>query len=124
MGNFFTDLFDFLREEKKDNVKIIDNKVYVKCLKCGEWVWIKEEKCPKCGTPLSEMYKKRCPKCGTLNPLNAEKCVKCGYDFALEEVNIEKALNEKEEVKYVCPVCGYEMDTFMTQCPVCGTRFI
>ncbi|MGC8851248.1 MAG: double zinc ribbon domain-containing protein, partial [Candidatus Micrarchaeia archaeon] len=57
------------------------------------------------------------PKCSTLNELDAEKCVKCGYDFNAE-------LARANKVYYVCPACGYKMDTIMTQCPACGAKFV
>ncbi len=123
---FFDNMFDFLKDDDKSGyVKIIDGRIFVKCPNCGEWVDLKEERCPKCHKRLDTMFKKKCPKCGHLNPLRAEKCEKCGYDFALEEAQLEIIKEEaKQEQYYVCPICGYRSRTFMTRCPVCGTRFV
>ncbi len=122
---FFDNLLDFLEGDKKGPVKIIDGKIYVVCPNCGELVYIHEERCPKCKKRLDDMLRKKCPKCGTLNPLHAERCSKCGYDFAVEQAELEKLLEESQrQPVYVCPICGYRFNTYLTQCPACGTKFI
>ncbi len=84
----------------------------LKCLHCGEYIPEGAEKCPRCGTPVAEMYKITCPNCKKEIPYSAIVCPNCGFQF------------EKTKYKFKCIVCGYEADYDMTQCPVCGTRFV
>lgn len=90
-----------------------------KCPHCGETVLITMERCPKCGTHIKSMFKRKCPnkKCETLNELDAKRCVKCGFDFDAE-------LKRAERTVYRCPICGYKMEALLTQCPACNTRFM
>lgn len=88
-----------------------------KCPNCGADITLDMERCPKCGVRIRSMFKKKCPKCGTLNELDAKKCIKCGYNFEAEEIQLKKTY-------YICPICGYKSEVYMTQCPACGTRFV
>lgn len=88
-----------------------------KCPGCGETITLDMERCPKCGIHINSMFKMKCPKCETLNDLDAKKCTKCGYSFEAELKRAEKSV-------YVCPICGYKMEAFMTSCPACNTRFV
>lgn len=101
-------LLDFLFGEKEKRYK---------CLNCGAKITLDMERCPKCGTRISSMYRKKCPNCGTLNELRAKKCEKCKYDF-------EAAEALAREKRYKCPICGFEFDYRPRECPVCGTKFI
>jgi len=87
------------------------------CPSCGEKVNLSMERCPKCGVRIKSMFRRRCPKCGALNELDIKKCAKCGYDF---EAELERA----KKTYYVCPICGFKMESMMTQCPACNTRFM
>ncbi|MEM4367062.1 MAG: zinc ribbon domain-containing protein [Candidatus Anstonellales archaeon] len=100
-------LFDFILPKK--------GKTY-KCPDCGTAITLDMKRCPKCGTHISTMFKLRCPNCKELNELDAERCKKCKYDFAAERY--------KTRSIYVCPICGYRSEAYLTQCPSCGTRFI
>lgn len=86
------------------------------CPKCKTEITIDMERCPKCGTKISEMFFLECPNCKEKNPLDAKRCKKCGYDFEVEKVR-------REETKYVCPICGYTANYRMLSCPACGTKF-
>lgn len=88
-----------------------------KCPNCGADVYLDMERCPNCGVRIKSMFKKKCPKCETLNSIDAKKCEKCGYDFEAELLRASKSY-------YVCPICGYKMETIMTRCPACGTKFM
>jgi hypothetical protein len=101
-------LFDFLKEKKK--------KVGDKCPNCGEKINLKMERCQKCGVRIKSMFRMRCPHCETLNEIDAKKCGKCFFDF---EAEFERA----NKTFYICPICGYKMDTAYTRCPACNTKF-
>lgn len=88
-----------------------------KCPNCGADVTLDVERCTKCGVRIKSMFRRKCPKCGTLNELDTIKCVKCGYGFEAEGLEMKKT-------HYLCPICGYKADYFMTHCPACGTRFV
>jgi rubrerythrin len=75
------------------------------------------ERCPKCGTHIKSMFRRKCPNCGSLNELDAPACVKCKYSF---EAELERA----KRTYYVCPICGYRSEAFLTQCPACNTKFM
>ncbi len=87
-----------------------------KCPKCKATVTLDMERCPKCGTRISSMFRIECPKCKTANELDAKRCSKCGYEFEAEP--------QKNKTVYKCPLCGYEADYWMTQCPSCGVKFV
>lgn len=88
-----------------------------KCPNCGETVTLDMERCSKCGVRIKSMFRRKCPKCGTLNELDSKKCSSCKYDF---EAEIERA----KKSYYICPICGYRSEAFLTSCPACGTRFM
>ncbi len=88
-----------------------------KCPNCGEPITLDMERCPKCGVRIKSMFRRKCPRCGTLNELDVKKCIKCFYDFEAEYERTKKTY-------YVCPICGYKSEAFLTRCPVCGTRFL
>ncbi|MEM2948458.1 MAG: zinc ribbon domain-containing protein [Candidatus Anstonellales archaeon] len=87
------------------------------CPNCGEEITLNMERCPKCGTRIKSMFRKKCPKCGTANQIDAKKCEKCGFDFEELEVKERKTI-------YRCPRCGYRMDYYATRCPSCGIKFM
>ena len=88
-----------------------------KCPSCGEPVTLDMERCPKCGVRIKSMFRRKCPKCGTLNELDNKKCSSCGHSF---EAELERA----KKTYYICPICGYRSDAFLTRCPACNTRFM
>lgn len=88
-----------------------------KCPQCGETVLLNMERCPKCGTRIKSMFRRKCPKCNTLNELEAKRCSQCRYDF---EAELERA----SRTYFVCPICGYKNEAFLTHCPGCNTKFI
>lgn len=99
---------------KKDK-KTLASKEF-KCPNCGAPVKLGWERCLKCGVRIKSMFRKKCPKCKAMNELDAKICSECEYDF---EAEIRRA----KKTKWRCPRCGYEMDAYMTSCPVCGVRF-
>jgi len=94
-----------------------DRKEPAVCPNCGEKVDLGMERCPKCGVRIKSMFRRKCPKCGTPNELDIKRCTKCRYDF---EAELERA----KKTYHVCPICGYKMDSLLTQCPACNTRFM
>ncbi|MBI5222960.1 hypothetical protein HY990_00915 [Candidatus Micrarchaeota archaeon] len=88
----------------------------LKCPNCATPISLSMERCPSCGVRIKSMFRMRCPKCNALNELGSKKCSKCFYDFSVP--------SEKPKKSYVCPICGYEMDTFLTSCPACSTSFV
>lgn len=91
----------------------------LKCPSCGAKVTLDMERCPSCGVRIKSMFKRKCPnpKCLHLNDLDAKKCEKCGYNFMAE-------LERAKRTYFVCPICGYKTEAYLTQCPACGTRFV
>lgn len=87
------------------------------CPNCGESINLSMERCPKCGVRIKSMFRRTCPRCNTYNELDAKKCKNCFYDF---EAELERA----NKTFYVCPICGFKMETLLTQCPACNTRFM
>jgi rubrerythrin len=87
------------------------------CPNCGEPVTLDMERCPSCGTRIKSMFRRKCPNCGTLNELDAPRCVQCKYGF---EAELERA----KRTYYICPICGYKSEAFLTQCPACNTKFM
>ena len=88
-----------------------------KCPNCGETVNLAMERCPKCGVRIKSMFRRKCPRCGTLSELGIRKCGNCFYDY---EAELEMA----KKTYYVCPICGYRMSAYLTQCPACNRRFV
>ena len=88
-----------------------------KCPKCKAEVTLGMERCPKCGTHISSMFRIECPKCKTANALDAKKCTKCAYPLA--ETGAPSG-----QPSYRCPICGYVANYYMLSCPACGTRFV
>lgn len=87
-----------------------------KCPNCNADVDLGWERCHKCGVHIASMFRKKCPKCGEMNELNSFMCKKCEYNFAEEFKRATKQI-------YKCPICSYEADYYMMQCPACGTKF-
>ncbi len=111
-------LGDILKGVVKGKPPSSDRKGQVqKCLNCGETINLSMERCPKCGVRIKSMFRRKCPKCGNLVELDAKKCTKCGFSF---EAELERA----NKTFYICPICGYKMETMLTQCPACNTRFM
>ncbi len=87
------------------------------CPNCGyKKITLDMKRCPKCGVHIKSMFRKKCPKCKALNELDAKICEECGYDFEAE-------IRAAKKRKWRCPRCGYQMDSYMSRCPVCGVRF-
>ncbi|MFN3910371.1 MAG: double zinc ribbon domain-containing protein [Candidatus Anstonellaceae archaeon] len=108
--------FDFLKNlfSKKD----LSLDQIVKCPNCKKEFNLSLERCPHCGVHTDLMFRKKCPHCKAQNPLKAKKCIKCKKD--LEEVNNSNI----SKVIYICPICNYRADFYMTFCPACGTKFV
>jgi DNA-directed RNA polymerase subunit RPC12/RpoP len=87
-----------------------------KCPKCSADITLGMERCPKCGTHVSSMFRIECPKCKTANELDATKCSKCGYGLV-------ESPSQQSKPSYRCPRCGYVADYYMLSCPACGVRF-
>lgn len=87
------------------------------CPNCGETLNLSMERCPKCGVRVKSMFRRKCPKCGALNEIDAKRCESCGYEY---EAELERA----KKTFYVCPICNFKMDSVLTACPSCGTRFM
>jgi len=87
------------------------------CPNCGQTINLGMERCPQCGVRIKSMFRRKCPRCGSLNELDVKKCSKCGYDFDAESERAKKTF-------YVCPICGYRMESLYTSCPACNTRFM
>lgn len=88
-----------------------------KCPSCGEKVTLDMERCPKCGVRIKSMFRRQCPQCQTLNSLDEKRCTNCKYDF---EAELERA----QRTYYVCPICSFKSEAFLTRCPACNTRFV
>ncbi|MFH1222325.1 MAG: zinc ribbon domain-containing protein [Candidatus Micrarchaeota archaeon] len=89
----------------------------MKCPNCGADVTLDMERCQKCGVRIKSMFRRKCPKCETLNEIDADNCVKCGYNFEAERAELKRTY-------YVCPICGFKSEAFLTQCPACNTKFV
>ncbi len=113
----FMGLFDIFKGVLKGKKKSTLSGQAQKCPNCGNIIDLSMERCPKCGVRIKSMFRRKCPRCETLNELDARKCKKCGYNF---EAELERA----KKTYYVCPICGYKTDAFLTRCPVCNTRFL
>lgn len=88
-----------------------------KCPNCGEMVTLDMERCRKCGVRIKSMFRMRCPRCQNLVDLDASRCQKCWYEFEAHEERSKKTY-------YICPICGYKSEVFLTRCVVCNTRFV
>ena len=88
-----------------------------KCPSCGETILLNMERCTKCGIRIKSMFRRKCPKCQTLNDLDEKRCTKCKYDFEAE-------LEAAKRTYFVCPICNYKSEAFLTSCPACNTRFV
>lgn len=117
-------LLDLIKSSLKGKKEGVQSKVLVEgkkqglvCAKCKTPLSLDMERCPKCGTFLSVMFRKQCPNCGQDSELGAKRCAKCGYDFEVKE-------HYSSKTTYRCPICGFEADYYMTSCPACGTKFV
>lgn len=109
----FSDLFGGIFGRKKEgNVRI-----EAKCPKCGAKMYTDMPRCPKCGTHTELLFRIKCPKCGEANKLDEKECHKCREPLYEDE----KASSKQE---YICPICGYRANFYMTKCPACNTRFV
>lgn len=109
-------LLDAIGEALSRKKTTLADKDY-KCPSCGAKVTLNMERCPSCGVRIKSMFRKKCPKCSELCELDAKVCPKCGHDFEAELARAKKRV-------WRCPICGYEMETLYTRCPVCNTRFM
>lgn len=89
----------------------------LECQKCHTKIDSGMDRCPKCGTHVSSMFRIKCPKCGQINEWEAKICVKCGLDFYA-------AKQQQTKTVYTCPICAYKADYYMLSCPACGTKFV
>ncbi|MBI5046395.1 hypothetical protein HZC07_01545 [Candidatus Micrarchaeota archaeon] len=87
------------------------------CPNCKQPLDLGMERCPNCGVRIKSMFRRKCPKCNSLNELDNDRCTKCRYDFKAEGERDKKTY-------YLCPICGYHMEGFLTRCPACDTKFI
>lgn len=106
---FFDFIFKPKNKERKSNLP--------KCPNCNAFVNLKLERCQSCGVRIKSMFRYRCPKCQELNEIDLKKCKKCFYDF-------EASTEKPKKTSYLCPICNYSMETIMTACPACGTKFM
>jgi DNA-directed RNA polymerase subunit RPC12/RpoP len=90
--------------------------IWQNCPNCGERINLAMERCPKCGTHIDSMFRLKCPSCGHENQLRAKKCEKCNAPLVMPK--------KSEERVYVCPRCNFKANYRMTECPVCGVKFI
>ncbi|MBU0532502.1 hypothetical protein KKB44_03340 [Candidatus Micrarchaeota archaeon] len=109
LGDFLSGLFKGSKPVSKGPPR--------KCPSCSETVNLSMERCPKCGVRIKSMFRRKCPKCNTLNELDIQRCRQCRYDFEAE-------LQRAKKTYYVCPRCGYKMDTMYTRCPACNVRLV
>ena len=107
-------LFDLLKEAVRGTGSGEKGKTLT-CTKCGEVIPAGKGECPKCRTPVKEMFKFSCPKCKGDVDYERKKCTQCGYDFAAKE---------ESKTSYTCPICSYKADYRMLSCPSCGTKFM
>ena len=105
-------LDSFFRRQEKPSIP-------AKCPKCKAPVNTTMERCPSCGTHIDAMFRLKCPDCGTANKLDARECEKCKHSFYAPPP--ERAPGK---TMFICPICGYRADFYMTSCPACNTRFV
>ena len=82
------------------------------CPVCKTPLTLDMEKCPKCATPIADLFVLICPNCKGNMALHDSRCGKCGFDLAAPP-----------KKKFVCPRCQYSADYWMLQCPACGVKF-
>ncbi|MCX8166320.1 MAG: zinc ribbon domain-containing protein [Candidatus Micrarchaeota archaeon] len=110
----FTGINDIIQKKLKERVGgKADYKL--KCPKCNADIDLAMDKCPKCYTKLGKLFVVECKECGHKNPVDAIKCERCKAD-------IDYQLQRK--TTYVCPVCNYRANYYMTRCPACNTKFL
>ena len=75
-----------------------------------------------------EEFVQICPVCGAIVPLGADRCPKCGTPVSefekIRKENEKKQKSKREEDnlfnKVICPFCGALIPKGSTTCPVCG----
>ena len=70
----------------------------------------KEEKPEEEALPPEVEEKVKCMHCGFGNSVGVETCESCGKSLVKEE-------------KYICPKCGYELESPSQDCPRCSREF-
>lgn len=105
-------LLDALGGIFKHNREGHEWKQAVTCPRCKAIIKEGEEKCWKCDGKVDDMFNFSCPQCKGQIGWNTKVCPHCGKNFT------------SEYMEYNCPHCGYKMKSMLTQCPVCGTRFV
>jgi len=88
------------------------------CPKCGERVGIKDRYC-KCGEELIPNVA-LCPYCKAVIDAKSIACPKCGKNFYVAEN--EHAHEEHAAQEYHCATCGCRLPTIDSQCPVCSQQ--
>jgi len=90
------------------------------CPKCGEMVGIKDAYC-KCGNQL--LFKVfTCPFCKKDIDAKSIACPRCGKNLYLAEhdyIPEEHMPTGYVPEEYHCPRCGYRLPTAASDCPVC-----
>ena len=78
------------RKEEKINYKV--------CPQCHNKCKLKDKSCNNCGYKFKKRNVTRtkvCMSCKTLNPINAEKCIKCSKPFnEVFDLSLDEALRE------------------------------
>ncbi|MCX8163179.1 MAG: zinc ribbon domain-containing protein [Candidatus Micrarchaeota archaeon] len=90
--------------------------IILKCPNCKKEFDISLERCPHCGVHTELLFRIKCPFCGEPNNLKNQKCSKCKKPLTKEQGDFSSV--------YICPICNYRANFFMTSCPSCGTKFI
>lgn len=85
----------------------IEEKISVKCTKCGAEIPEGAKFCLECGEKLVTKGKILCPKCDAEIPGNAKFCLECG-----------------EKLVHTCPKCGSETIRGAKFCLECGEKLI
>ena len=121
----------------------------VTCPVCGKPVGVEVSSCPHCGAefeseteaPAVEVEEPQdddvaaCPVCHKMVSISVAACPYCGAEFESEaEVPVEAQptptakpavtyIEQEEEEKAECPVCGKMVALDVAACPYCGAEF-
>lgn len=105
------DFFSSLFKKKPQSLNLI-----LKCPNCKKEFDISLDRCPHCGVHTELLFTLKCPHCGKLNNIRNEKCEKCKKPLLKKEFVDQKV--------FICPICNYRANYYMTSCPVCNTKFV
>jgi len=104
-------IFEILRDRFTKGPQLPPQKA--QCPYCKSDLTLDMKQCPKCGRPISQLFRLLCPKCREPVEPDAKACRKCGTSFL-----------PPERTTYTCPICEYRADYYMLSCPACGTKFM